>query len=708
MALVFNNDMNSAIMSDMAWNIGGLLGRGIPAGLGFGAKALGGYRHKQNLLDSNEYMEDGTTLNPNYGKKLIDSNQFLEDGTTPNPNYNKPMMEEIIKPGFFGAPTKDVHGIIPIDKWSQGIFGKKAGDATSENEGTATNESENASGEPVAEWVPGTWPNAEQTAAAMQSEDDVKINELETIAEEDPVNIANNTEMSKLKNKREAVTNAAKKLLGRYQWGDKWYKPGPWMPGKLAGGAVLGTAGAIYNTPGAIYGGIRDNIIDRRVKTNLRREEKANMKEQELLTGSLEEKQGLLQKIFKGGKKKETKNYGSGVSEYIPADVSEEENIAANIQETGEGMATSEMIDNYAPELQDLNFPGPASEEQLQEVMDSPEDYRSGESLYVPPKASTYRDNYNAQQDKIRQLEQGALQNNEPPISLLERARLQEQLDRGLDNYDSTLAVDTGALDNVDTSNIQPIETDPNMHLSFPENNIGGPLGGALGGALNPETTSYDSSGKPQPGYTKQGSKIATSPYYDSTLSIDSGALDGVNTSNIQPINYDEPDSLGNRNNNPGNIKFADQKGAVKEGDFAKFETKEDGWRALYKQIDLDASRGDTISTFIKGKDGTGGYSEDNQESYISFISERLGVPPNTPISQLDRQQLVSAIAIMEGNMDNRSLAPPLEQLAPQPQGNNRNVLDAIIQKGIMPIDMDSIIQQNLQQQEYRRKMRGY
>jgi hypothetical protein len=301
--------------------------------------------------------------------------------------------------------------------------------------------------------------------------------------------------------------------------------------------------------------------------------------------------------------------------------------------------------------------------------------------------------------------------------------------------YDSTLSVDTGALDNVDTSNVQPLpslldrigvseeteerypvseETDPNIKLSYPDNNIGGPLGVVTGG------------GKPQPGYTNQNLSIArdNSEYYDPILSMDTGALDNVDTSNVRPISMSGPlggalggalepspsvqDSLGNRNNNPGNIKFAGQKGAVKEGDFAKFDTMEDGWKALYRQVELDTGRGDTIETFIKGKDGTGGYSEDNQDAYVNFISDKVGYPPDTPLSAIDPQFLVSAIAMMEGTIDSTDFAPSLDELTPKKAKENRNILDTIIKRGYMPIDSDSIRQQNLQQQDLRRKIRGF
>lgn len=126
-----------------------------------------------------------------------------------------------------------------------------------------------------------------------------------------------------------------------------------------------------------------------------------------------------------------------------------------------------------------------------------------------------------------------------------------------------------------------------------------------------------------------------------------------------------EQDTLGNKNNNPGNLKFAGQNGAINSNGFAKFPTMEDGWRALYRQVSLDADRGDTIETFIKGEDGTGGYSEDNQDEYIQLITSRLGVPADTPISELNQQALVTAIGIMEGTISHNEFAPSLESLNP-------------------------------------------
>ena len=97
--------------------------------------------------------------------------------------------------------------------------------------------------------------------------------------------------------------------------------------------------------------------------------------------------------------------------------------------------------------------------------------------------------------------------------------------------------------------------------------------------------------------------------------------------------------------------------------------------------------------------------SSEDQDSYIRFISDKVGYPPDTPLSAIDPQDLVSAIAMMEGTIDSTDFAPSLDELEVK---SNRNVLDSIIQRGFIPIDQDSIRRQNIQQQNYRNKLRGY
>ncbi len=52
------------------------------------------------------------------------------------------------------------------------------------------------------------------------------------------------------------------------------------------------------------------------------------------------------------------------------------------------------------------------------------------------------------------------------------------------------------------------------------------------------------------------------------------------------------PESRAMRNHNPGNLRFAKQKGATKDKDgYAVFESDEAGWQALYSQIEIDKNR---------------------------------------------------------------------------------------------------------------------
>ena len=121
-------------------------------------------------------------------------------------------------------------------------------------------------------------------------------------------------------------------------------------------------------------------------------------------------------------------------------------------------------------------------------------------------------------------------------------------------------------------------------------------------------------------------------------------------------------DTLSVELNNPGNITFANQAGASKSGMFAKFETPQQGWKALYTQVEQDIKRGDTIETFIKGhieKDYTDAYSKTDQPAYIQFLMQKLKVPKNTLLSKVDKHKLVEAIATQEGYLNPKTGKAP-------------------------------------------------
>lgn len=94
------------------------------------------------------------------------------------------------------------------------------------------------------------------------------------------------------------------------------------------------------------------------------------------------------------------------------------------------------------------------------------------------------------------------------------------------------------------------------------------------------------------------------------------------------------PNSLAQKNNNPGNLRFAGQRGAVVgAGGFAKFETIEDGFAALGRQINLDASRGLDLGQFINK------YApkvENDTDSYLANVMRWLGLSsPNIKLSSI-------------------------------------------------------------------------
>lgn len=98
------------------------------------------------------------------------------------------------------------------------------------------------------------------------------------------------------------------------------------------------------------------------------------------------------------------------------------------------------------------------------------------------------------------------------------------------------------------------------------------------------------------------------------------------------------PGSRSWRNNNPGNLKFAGQAGAVATDDqgHAIFDSQASGWAALIHQLTLAFSGqshvygpGDTLYSFF------GKYAEGNRVQYAEFVAARLGVAPDATLAQI-------------------------------------------------------------------------
>ena len=121
--------------------------------------------------------------------------------------------------------------------------------------------------------------------------------------------------------------------------------------------------------------------------------------------------------------------------------------------------------------------------------------------------------------------------------------------------------------------------------------------------------------------------------------------------------------NIPQRDNNPGDLKFMGQREATgkDEKGFATFSTPEDGWQALFHQIDLYQQRGLTIrQTIFKYAPPV----ENNTNAYLDFVLAHMAidpkylkqkddggweVDPDTPIALLSDYAIAALIAAKEG-----------------------------------------------------------
>lgn len=104
----------------------------------------------------------------------------------------------------------------------------------------------------------------------------------------------------------------------------------------------------------------------------------------------------------------------------------------------------------------------------------------------------------------------------------------------------------------------------------------------------------------------------------------------------------------GQRNNNPINLRYANQYEAVgrDKDDFAVFLTPETGWRAAHAQIQLDQDRGHTLQSFIFKFAPP---NENNTNEYLEYVTFRLRVEPTIPLNVISKYALAGLMAKMEG-----------------------------------------------------------
>ena len=150
-----------------------------------------------------------------------------------------------------------------------------------------------------------------------------------------------------------------------------------------------------------------------------------------------------------------------------------------------------------------------------------------------------------------------------------------------------------------------------------------------------------------------RGGQIAAENPQGSTLSFDGKNWTTTTTPGISRIDaYGALSGVrGVRNNNPGNLGFAGQKGASREngsGRFAAFKTPEEGLAAMSKQLDLFytgksknvSGPAQTVQAIIHAWAPP---HENNTAAYINQVSKALGVRPDQKLN-LDDPTVKSAL----------------------------------------------------------------
>lgn len=106
--------------------------------------------------------------------------------------------------------------------------------------------------------------------------------------------------------------------------------------------------------------------------------------------------------------------------------------------------------------------------------------------------------------------------------------------------------------------------------------------------------------------------------------------------------------TLAYKNNNPGNLRYAEQHGAVRgEQGFAKFKTPTDGFNALTRQVALDQERNHTLESFIHKFAPP---MENDTEKYVKFMERKLGVLRNASLKSLSPDKIAEAMVFLESN----------------------------------------------------------
>jgi len=113
---------------------------------------------------------------------------------------------------------------------------------------------------------------------------------------------------------------------------------------------------------------------------------------------------------------------------------------------------------------------------------------------------------------------------------------------------------------------------------------------------------------------------------------------------------------LAYKNNNPGNLQYANQPGAMPgEKGFARFATPDAGAQALHDQIALDQQRGLTLGEFVSKYAPPGA---NDTALYLQQAAKALGAKVSAKLSTLERGKLAQFVAKKESGTDLSGFTP--------------------------------------------------
>lgn len=156
------------------------------------------------------------------------------------------------------------------------------------------------------------------------------------------------------------------------------------------------------------------------------------------------------------------------------------------------------------------------------------------------------------------------------------------------------------------------------------------------------------------------------------------GLLSGLSGSRedlFQAIKRNEglfPGSTSYRNNNPGNLRAYRSDQPVDSRGFRIFNSMAEGEAALWSQIDLNISRGLTLSEFFNGKPGVYAGYDHTDPAYASKVAQWTGLDLNTPLSQSVGGGGGGGPYIMPGSTFD--IYAPVDEPEPAPGTNERRL----------------------------------